>query len=208
MNSELAALDKLCNKNSKVSCHYLIKKNGDVINIVPEKYISWHAGKSKWKNYKMLNSSSIGIEIQNPGHENNYKSFNKNQIKSLKKISLRLIKKYKIKKGNVLGHSDIAPERKKDPGEKFPWKKLSKHKIGIWHSLNKKHLYKFRHRNIIKKQKNNFFKLAKKIGYNINKNHTFIILAFQRRFRPEKIDGKIDLECLEIAKNLNINKFN
>ena len=101
--------------------------------MVPDLYIAWHAGKSYWKKDKLLNKNSIGIEISNPGHEHGYKKFNDNQIKCLIKISKFLIKKYKINKKNILGHSDIAPLRKIDPGEKFPWKKLFKNKIGIWH---------------------------------------------------------------------------
>ena len=89
-------------------------------------------GKSSWKNIKSLNKHSIGIEISNPGHEYGYKNFSKNQIKSLVKLSKFLIKKYKIKKNNILGHSDISPERKMDPGEKFPWEQLSKKNIGLW----------------------------------------------------------------------------
>ena len=104
--------------------------------MVPDLYVAWHAGKSNWKNYKSLNKYSIGIEINNPGHDFNYKKFSKKQIQSLIKLSKILIKKYKINSKNILGHSDIAPERKKDPGEKFPWKQLSKGGIGLWHSLS------------------------------------------------------------------------
>ena len=106
--------------------------------MVPDLYISWHAGISFWKNIKKLNKFSIGIEIQNPGHQYGYKSFNKKQINSIKYLSLKLAKKYNLKQTHFLGHSDIAPERKKDPGEKFPWEFLSKYNIGIWHSLDKK----------------------------------------------------------------------
>ena len=111
---------------------------------MPDLYIAWHAGKSSWKNYKSLNQNSIGIEITNPGHEFGYKKFSKKQISSLLKLSKFLIKKYKISSKNILGHSDIAPERKKDPGEKFPWEYLSKNKIGLWHTLNKQELIKNR----------------------------------------------------------------
>ena len=128
MKSENAAIKRLTNKNSKVSCHYFIKNNGEIIKIVPDLYIAWHAGISSWKKDIFLNSNSIGIEISNPGHEYGYKNFNKNRLNQLLSLSKKLKKKYKIKKENILGHSDIAPLRKKDPGEKFPWKLLLKKK--------------------------------------------------------------------------------
>ena len=138
MKSEAKAIKRLTNFKSKVSCHYFIKKNGGIIQMVPDLYTAWHAGISSWKNDNLLNSKSIGIEISNPGHEYNYSTFNKKQIKSLIKISNTLIKNYKIKKENVLGHSDISPLRKIDPGEKFPWEFLSKKKICLWHKVSKK----------------------------------------------------------------------
>ena len=121
MKKEIDAINKLTNPKSKVSCHYFIKNNGKILTLVPDLYISWHAGVSSWGHYKFINKYSIGIEISNPGHQNNYKKFTKEQIKSILKLSKFLIKKYEIKPNFVLGHSDIAPQRKKDPGEKFPW---------------------------------------------------------------------------------------
>tara|TARA_Y100000992_G_C21212547_1_gene466230 strand:- start:174 stop:893 length:720 start_codon:yes stop_codon:yes gene_type:complete len=206
MKTEKSALKRLSDNNSKVSCHYFIKKNGSIINLVPDLYISWHAGVSHWKKLKKLNKFSIGIEIHNPGHQYGYKSFNKRQINSIKHLSLKLGKKYNLKKEDYLGHSDIAPDRKKDPGEKFPWEFLSKSHIGLWHSLDKKLLKKYRLKNINKLNEILFMKYLSKIGYFFKKNNvnsiSFAIKAFQRRFRPQLINGKIDLECLEIAKNL------
>ena len=118
MKSEKSAIKKLCNYKSKVSSHYFIKKMEKFLNLVPDLYEAWHAGKSSWKAYKSLNKYSIGIEISNPGHQNGYKKFGLKQISSLKKL-LTFLKKYKIKNQNVLGHSDIAPDRKMDPGENF-----------------------------------------------------------------------------------------
>ena len=205
MKKDKLAISRLTDFNSKVSCHYYIDKNGKLIQIVPDLYIAWHAGNSKWKNDKSLNNSSIGIEISNPGHEYGYEIFRKKQIKSLIKISKILIKKYKIKKPNILGHSDIAPLRKKDPGEKFPWKFLSRKKIGLWHKMNTIECYNLRNKKFNIDHKF-FFKNLKKFGYSINtskKNELKkIICNFQRRFRPELIDGKIDRECFEIIKTL------
>jgi len=208
MKSESDAISKLTNIQSEVSCHYLIKNNGEIVKMVPDFYIAWHAGQSLWKNYKFLNQNSIGIEITNPGHEHGYKKFTKKQITSLLKLSKFLIKKYKISPKNILGHSDIAVIRKKDPGEKFPWEYLSKNKIGIWHSLIKQDLIKNRKLKINKIEENIFFKNLFKIGYSKkhskDKNKYLIKLAktFQRRYRQELIDGKIDQECLLISKSL------
>ena len=146
MRKESEAINRLTNIQSEVSSHYLIKNNGEIVTIVPELYIAWHSGKSSWGSHKSLNKNSIGIEITNPGHEFGYKKFSKKQIASILKLSKFLIKKYKIKSKNILGHSDIAPDRKKDPGEKFPWKYLSQNKIGLWHSLKKQVLIESRER--------------------------------------------------------------
>ena len=150
MKSESSALKRLTDIQSEVSCHYLIKYSGEIVKLVPDLYIAWHAGESSWKNYKSLNQNSIGIEITNPGHEHGYKKFTQKQISSLLRLSKFLIKKYKISLKNILGHSDIAVLRKKDPGEKFPWEYLSKNKIGLWHKLSKQELTKNRKLKISK----------------------------------------------------------
>ena len=212
MKKERESIRKLTNINSKVSSHYLIKNNGEIIILVPELYIAWHAGVSFWKNFKLLNKSSIGIEISNPGHNFKYKRFSKKQINSLLSLSKFLIKKYKILPQNILGHSDIAPNRKKDPGEKFPWEYLFKKKIGFWHNLDKKKLVKFRNLNISKLDQRLFYKNLIKIGYS-EKNFKYSKLkklqyakiltkAFQRRFRQGLVNGVADQECLFISKNL------
>ena len=210
MTTESASLNRLTNPQSEVSSHYLIKNNGEVVMMVPDLYIAWHAGKSYWKNFKSLNKNSIGIEISNPGHNLRYKKFSKKQVQSILKISKFLIRKYKIKKKNILGHSDIAPNRKKDPGEKFPWKFLSKHKIGFWHNLSTKVLKENRKKKINILGKKNFYNNLSKIGYLIkspkeikkDKYLNLVSKAFQRRFRQELINGEIDQECLLISQNL------
>ena len=215
MKKESEAINRLTNIQSEVSCHYLIKNNGEIIKMVPESYIAWHVGKSSWKNHKSLNKDSIGIEITNPGHEFKYKKFSKKQIISLLRLSKFLIKKYNINIKNILGHSDVAPERKKDPGEKFPWKYLSQNRVGLWHTVKKYILLKNRTIIITKIDKEFFFKNLFKIGYskkipkNLNRDKYLrnITKTFQRRFRQELIDGKIDRECLLISKNL-LKRFN
>ena len=210
MKNESEAIERLTSIKSKVSSHYLIKNNGEIVVMVPDLYEAWHAGMSSWKIFKSLNKSSIGIEISNPGHNFNYKKFSKKQIQSIKNLSKFLVKKYKIDKKNILGHSDIAPDRKKDPGEKFPWKYLAKFKIGKWHSLSQKTLLKNRGKKTTPLEKKNFFLNLSKIGYSsknlkrIKKEKFFnlLIRVFQRRFRQELINSKIDQECLLISQNL------
>ena len=201
MKSEKLALKKLTSLNSNVSCHYFINYSGTIINLVPDLYTSWHAGKSRWGKKKSLNINSIGIEISNPGHENTYNRFKKKQINSLIYLISILKKKLKIKNVNILGHSDIAPDRKKDPGEKFPWKLLYKKKISIWHDIKEKTLKKYRNKTCCKAEIYKFYNNLKKIGYN-TKNKIRVIKAFQRRFRQTLISGKIDKECLFISISL------
>ena len=165
MQSEKQAIKKLTDFESKVSSHYLIKNNGEILTLVPDLYIAWHSGISHWKKYKSLNMNSIGIEISNPGHKFKYKKFSKKQIFAILKLSKFLIKKYKIKANNFLGHSDIAPNRKIDPGEKFPWKYLSKKKIGYWHNLNNQKLLKERREDASNLEKIKFIKNLYEIGY-------------------------------------------
>jgi len=210
MKKESDSLNKLLNIKSEVSSHYLIKNNGEIVILVPDLYIAWHAGISYWKNSKSLNKSSIGIEISNPGHNFKYKKFSKKQIQSILKISKFLTKKYKIKSKNILGHSDIAPGRKKDPGEKFPWQFLSNHKIGIWHNLSDLVLRENRLKKINTKSEKTFYNNLSKIGYSIKKPKyikkdkylNFLTKTFQRRFRQELINGIIDQECFLISQNL------
>ena len=203
MKKENDAINRLTKIKSKVSSHYLIKNNGDIVVMVPDLYVAWHAGKSSWKSFKSLNKNSIGIEISNPGHEHKYKNFTKKQIQSILYLSKSLLKKYKIKSSNILGHSDIAPLRKKDPGEKFPWKYLAKLGVGKWHSLSNNRLKKNRIKKINIKEEKTFLKNLFKIGYSKKiLNKKILVSAFQRRFRQELINGKIDQECSLICQNL------
>ena len=165
MKKELSAINRLCSIKSKVSAHYFIKKNGSILNLVPPLYEAWHAGRSNWKNYKSLNRCSIGIEIQNPGHDNKYENFSKKQIDSTKKLLKCLLSIFKVNKENVLGHSDIAPDRKKDPGEKFPWKELAKLKLSQWHDLDEKNLKKKRLIRLNVPDERKFMNNLNKIGY-------------------------------------------
>ena len=208
MKKEASALKRLCDKKSKVSAHYFVKENGKVVNLVPDLYEAWHAGKSNWKNFKSINKYSIGIEISNPGHKNGYKNFTSKQISSIKKLLKFLIRKYDLKYHNILGHSDIAPSRKKDPGEKFPWSLLAKQKLCLWHNLIKKKIKTYRNLRLSSLERNFFFINLKRIGYskiqgmNSKKSNKYIIKAFQRRFRQELVNGKVDKECYLIIDNI------
>ena len=154
-----------------------------------------------------MNKYSIGIELENKGHEFGYQKFSNPQIKSLIKLCRSLQKKYKIKAKNFLGHSDIAPLRKKDPGEMFPWQKLSEHKVGIWHQAGQE---QFEKNNIDMEE--SFFQNLFKIGYRYfqiskrDKKDQLLIKAFQRRYSPYKVNGKIDQKLLKISHFLANNK--
>ena len=205
MQSEIASIKKLTDPRSKVSCHYLIGRTGKVVQIVSDLYTSWHAGKSMWKNFKNLNEKSIGIELVNRGHRLGYQNFTKRQIRGLIFLSKKLKKKYKIKCINFLGHSDIAPLRKIDPGEKFPWKELSRFNLGRWYRDDKKKL-KF-DQKIMNKL---FFKNLRKIGYRYfdinrsNRSDIKIIKSFQRHYLPKNVTGKIDQKTFRISHYLTL----
>ena len=200
MQSEIESIKRLKDPVKKVSCHYLINRKGEIIQMVKEKNIAWHAGKSKWKKFKNLNDYSIGIELVNKGHRLGYQNFSHQQISSLIKLCKKLKKKYLIKKENFLGHSDVAPLRKADPGEKFPWKKLSTFNIGKWY-------VKINSRIEVNPMKIEelFFKNLQKFGFryfSINKknlNDMMIVKAFQRHYLPDYITGKIDQKTYEIS---------
>ena len=200
MQSEIESLKRLKSRVSKVSCHYLINRKGCITQLVKDENIAWHAGKSKWKKFTNLNKNSIGIELVNKGHQFGYQKFTKEQIKNLIILCKQLKKKYKIKTENFLGHSDIAPLRKIDPGEKFPWKKLSEFKLGQWY-FEEKIIVKI-HKKKIEKA---FFKNIKQIGYRYfnvqkrNKRDKNIIKSFQQHYLPSKVTGRVDQKTYKIS---------
>ena len=201
MQSEIESIKRLTSKKSKVSCHYLINRKGKVLNMVPDIKVAWHAGKSKWKKFKNLNENSIGIELVNKGHKFGYQNYTKSQIRCLINLCKKLKKKYNISKTNILGHSDISPHRKIDPGEKFPWKKLSKFNLGTWYKYQNLKI----NFNSKKKYNSIFFKNLFKIGYRYfhlykrGKKDKLVIKAFQQRYLPTNVSGVIDKKTLEIS---------
>ena len=132
MKTGQEALDRLCNPAAAVSAHYLIFENGDIYNLVDEEFRAWHAGLSQWRGVPDVNSRAIGIEIVNPGHEFGYIPFTNEQIQSVIDLCRDIMTRHHIAARNILGHSDVAPMRKSDPGELFPWKNLAENSIGLW----------------------------------------------------------------------------
>ncbi|MBF96839.1 MAG: N-acetylmuramoyl-L-alanine amidase [Pelagibacterales bacterium] len=193
-------LEKFNDPNSKVSCHWLISESGKVYKIVEEKNIAWHCGISKWKNLRGLNKYSIGIELDNPGHGKFYRNFSSLQMNSLVVLLKNILKKYSIDNKNVLAHSDVAPDRKFDPGELFRWDLLAQKKLAyfppILKKIKKKNIffqYGDSHEAILKIKK-----LLNRIGYSCDLNKAYdlkfkvTIEAFQRRFLPKSVNGIID----------------
>lgn len=200
MQSEIESIERLKNPKYKVSCHYLINRQGKIIQMVKDTNTAWHAGKSKWKKITNLNKNSLGIELVNKGHQYGYQTFTYEQIKSLINLCKNLKKKYSIKQENFLGHSDIAPLRKNDPGKKFPWKKLSTHKLGLWFKKKPKKIEVH-----TKKIRRLFFKNLFKLGYRYfsiykkNKMDKKIIKSFQQHYLPTNVTGRIDKKTYIIS---------
>ena len=210
MQSKIVSIKRLLSLKHKVSCHFLIDRKGEILRMVKENRVAWHAGKSKWKNFNNLNKNSIGIELVNKGHQLGYEKFTNYQINALIKLCLTLKKKYKIENSNILGHSDIAPMRKQDPGEKFPWKRLKRKKLGIWYNSLKVNSREINNKKITKL----FFRNLYKIGYRYfhlnkrSKKDIYIIKAFQRRFLQSRVTGLIDKKTYIISHLLaNKNKI-
>ena len=182
-----AALDRLCDPAAKVSAHYLIDEDGAVYALVPEDRRAWHAGVAHWAGAANINSRSIGIELVNPGHEFGYRAFPEEQIAALTTLCHSILVRHPIPSARVLGHSDVAPARKEDPGELFPWARLAKAGIGLWPQ----------------KQESDFGPDAlARFGYDPNTPQDKVITAFQRHFRPRKLDGVWDTECAAILEGL------
>jgi len=187
MASAAAALDRLCDPAAKVSAHYVIDEDGTVTALVPEDRRAWHAGVSHWAGASNINSRSIGIELVNPGHEFGYRAFPEEQIAALTTLCHSILVRHPIPSARVLGHSDIAPARKEDPGELFPWARLAKNGIGLWPQPKPGHFTA---------------QALSHFGYDPDAPQDKVITAFQRHFRPKKLDGVWDAECTAILEGL------
>jgi N-acetylmuramoyl-L-alanine amidase len=186
MASAQAAIDRMRDPAAEVSAHYLVDEDGTVLRLVAEDKRAWHAGKSHWRGITDVNSASVGIEIVNPGHELGYRNFTDAQMSSLIPLVADIKERHAITRGNVVGHSDIAPARKQDPGELFNWHALARLRLALPRPT----------KNLIDPgwPDAGFMLALERFGYDIE-DRVAAVTAFQRRFRPEMIDGEIDGEC-------------
>ncbi len=189
MADAASAIARLRDPQAKVSCHYLVAEDGQVLRMVAEEKRAWHAGRSYWRGESALNGCSIGIEIVNPGHEFGYRPFPDEQIEALIPLVAGIKERHGITRGNIVGHSDIAPRRKQDPGELFPWDRLARSRLALPRPT----------RNLVDPNwtDGGFLLALERFGYDVSDPFAAVV-AFQRRFRPELIDGVIDGESRAI----------
>jgi N-acetylmuramoyl-L-alanine amidase len=203
------AVDWLTHAGSKVSCHYAVDEGGHIVQMVPEALRAWHAGDSVWAGDSDINSASIGIEIQNPGHELGYPDFPETQLAAVEALCRDIVARHGIRPERVLAHSDVAPTRKKDPGEKFPWARLARSGIGHWVAPDP----------VLAAEPGLGVGVAGPLvaevqsfllryGYGIEPTGVvdakteFVVMAFQRHFRPERVDGRIDQSTIGTLERL------
>ncbi|MBK5264095.1 MAG: N-acetylmuramoyl-L-alanine amidase [Alphaproteobacteria bacterium] len=189
MPDAASAIEWMADPLSKVSAHYCVTEEGQVIHMVAEDKRAWHAGLAWWRGISDVNSASIGIEIVNPGHEWGYRPFPEEQISALIPLVHDIVQRHGITRGNIVGHSDIAPARKQDPGELFPWHRLARLRLALPRPT----------KNLMDPHWSDggFLLALERFGYDIN-DPVAAIRAFQRRYRTEMIDGIIDGECRSI----------
>ena len=193
MQSADEALERLRSEEAGVSAHYMIEEDGRIHRLVREDRRAWHAGKSYWRGITDVNSASIGIEIVNPGHEFGYRPFPDAQMEALLPLLGGIVGRWDVPRANVVGHSDVAPARKEDPGELFDWERLAKLGLAVPRPIDKL---------VDPEWPDAAFLLAlERYGYGISDGRAAVI-AFQRRFRPENIEGVIDGECRAILFKL------
>jgi N-acetylmuramoyl-L-alanine amidase len=189
METAEAALERLCSEEAEVSAHYMIEENGTVHRLVREDRRAWHAGRSYWRGLTDVNSAAIGIELVNPGHEFGYRPFPDAQMEALLPLLADMVQRHDIPRANVVGHSDVAPARKEDPGELFDWDLLAAHRLAL------------RTPRVTRpspfENDGAFFLALERWGYDISDQQA-AVRAFQRRWRPHIIDGQVDGECSAI----------
>ena len=190
MTSGAAALARLCDPAAKVSAHYAIDEDGTVHALVPEARRAWHAGVSFWAGARDINSRSIGIELVNPGHEFGYRAFPETQIVALITLGREILTRHSIAPWRVLGHSDVAPLRKEDPGELFPWARLAEAGIGLWPA------------QAADPGAHAVAGLLAHYGYDPDVPPDKLVTAFQRHFRPSRVDGMADAETRQVLWGL------
>jgi N-acetylmuramoyl-L-alanine amidase len=192
-----SAIARLRDPEAEVSAHYVVEEDGSVLRLVPEDKRAWHAGRSHWRGLTDVNSASVGIEIVNPGHDHGYRPFRAEQIESVVQLVADIKARHGIGRGDVVAHSDIAPRRKRDPGELFPWSKLARLRLALPRPT----------RNLMDPMwsEGGFLLALERFGYDVE-DRMAAIMAFQRRFRPELIDGEVDAECRMILLALLLPK--
>jgi len=209
MANPRAALEKLCAAGSEVSSHYVVMEDGHVIQCVAEARRAWHAGTAAWEAERDINSCSIGIEIANPGHDHGYPDYPKRQITAVTALCLSILRRHRIPAHRVLGHSDVAPRRKKDPGEKFPWQRLHECGIGLWVkpapvTAGAAVVVPGEHDPAVADLQH----LLRRYGYDVPTSGDFdattrdVVVAFQRHFRQLQVDGVADASTLATIKTL------
>ncbi|MEZ5749133.1 MAG: N-acetylmuramoyl-L-alanine amidase [Caenibius sp.] len=197
MESAAAALERMCDPQAEVSAHYMIDEDGTVCRLIDEARRAWHAGRSYWRGITDVNSASIGIELVNPGHEFGYRPFTDRQMEALLPLLADIIQRHDIPRANVVGHSDIAPARKQDPGELFDWEALSARRLALpTPNILLGNLFP---------NDGAFFLGLERFGYDISDQQA-AVTAFQRRWRPRRIDGAIDNETGAILSALLLDR--
>jgi len=197
MRDAESAIAWLRNPESRVSCHYLIAEDGQILRMVAEENRAWHAGLSYWRGISAVNGCSVGIEIVNPGHEFGYRPFTEEQMDALIPLLAGIVDRHQVPRANVVGHSDVAPARKQDPGELFDWPRLARHGLAVARPS----------RDLVDPHwtDGGFLLALERYGYDVRSARDAII-AFQRRFRPETLDGIIDGECRAILLQLLLDR--
>ncbi|MEG8038994.1 N-acetylmuramoyl-L-alanine amidase [Sphingomonas sp. LR60] len=197
MKTAQEALDRLCDPAAEVSCHYFVDEDGTITRLVPDEKRAWHAGAAHWRGVTDVNSAAIGIEIVNPGHDHGYRAFPEPQVDAVIRLVAHLKDMYEITRGNIVGHSDVAPLRKRDPGELFPWHRLARLRLALPRPT----------KNLVDPLWGEaaFCLALERFGYDVS-DRMAAIMAFQRRFRPELIDGEMDAECRMILLALLLPK--
>lgn len=204
MESTQEALESLCDPASRVGAHYLVTEEGEVFQLVDEAMRAWHAGVSRWRGEHSINDISIGIELANPGHEFGYTPFPKPQMASLEEVCIDIVRRHAIEPINVVGHSDVAPGRKQDPGELFDWQRLARSGVGLW--LGEVHDFPGQGAET-ENAKTDWAALQIKmraLGYGLSisgqadRETRDALTAFQRHWRPQRVTGEADAHCLEV----------
>ena len=193
-----AALQRLTDPDAKVSAHYFIAEDGEVVRLLDEEKRAWHAGASYWRGHKDVNSASVGIELDNPGHGLGYRAFADAQIEALVPLLHDIVRRHDIPRANVVGHSDVAPARKMDPGELFPWGRLAEYRLCLPRPEKLDLGDPF-------SNDGSFYLALERFGYDITEGRK-AVEAFQRRWRPERIDGEIDGEVRAILFQLLLDR--